>query len=169
MQGYNYHVWKINDSISVCIRSAVHSKLPSGDSCNLFVLPEWNEKRQPWSKDLDIMTAVMFTNEIHDNSCKFSRWTIQSILGGVKKMRFGFVQRNDTKGETHRLIGTFTQDTQSFLTQMNINLSNCWATLRDVVATVFDRKDPGEYLFIKEPQSVTYRLIKMTEEESEEE
>lgn len=90
MQGYKYHIWKINDSINVCIRSAVHSQLPSGDSCNLFVLPEWNEKRQPWSKDLDAMTAVMFTNEIHDNSCKFSRWTVQSVLGGVTKMRFGF-------------------------------------------------------------------------------
>lgn len=52
---------------------------------------------------------------------------------------------------------------------MNISMSNCWATLRDVVSTVFERKDPGEFLFIKEPQSVTYRLIKMTEEESEEE
>jgi hypothetical protein len=30
-------------------------------------------------------------------------------------------------------------------------MSNCWATLRDVVATVFDREEQGEYLFIKEP------------------
>lgn len=51
---------------------------------------------------------------------------------------------------------------------MNITLSNCWATLRDVLSSVFERKEQqGEFLFIKEPQSVTYRLIKMTEEESE--
>lgn len=170
MQGYKYHVWKINDSISVCIRCSIHSQLSDDSYCNLFVLPEWNEKRQTWSKDLDAQTAVMFTNEIHDNSCKFSRWTIQSVLGGVQKMRFGFVQRADSKAEAHKLIGTFTRDTQSFLTQMNINMANCWATLRDVVATVFERKEQqGEFLFIKEPQSVTYRLIKMTEEESDSE
>ncbi len=85
-------------------------------------------------------------------------------------MRFGFVQRADSKGDSHKLIGTFTRDTQSFLTQMNINMSNCWATLRNVIATVFERKEQqGEFLFIKEPQSVTYRLIKMTEEESDSE
>ena len=83
----------------------------------------------------------MFTHEIHDNSCKFSRWTIQSLLGGVQKMRFGFVQRADSKGESHKLIGTFTRDTASFLTTMNINMANCWATLRNVVATVFERKE----------------------------
>jgi len=142
MQGYHYKVWKLSESIKVCIRCSIHSKLPnSEDFCNLFVLPEWNDKRQTWNRDLDAMTAVMFTNEIHDNSCKFSRWTIQSFLGGVQKMRFGFVQRLDSKGETHKLVGTFTQDTLSFLTQMNINLNNCWATLRDVIVTVFDRKE----------------------------
>jgi|688.fasta_scaffold790887_1 hypothetical protein len=53
---------------------------------------------------------------------------------------------------------------------MNIQLSNSWATLRDVISTVFERKEmQGEFLFIKEPQSVTYRLIKMTEEEDDSE
>jgi len=85
-------------------------------------------------------------------------------------MRFGFVQRADSKGESHKLIGTFTRDTASFLTTMNINMANCWATLRNVVSTVFERKEQqGEFLFIKEPQSITYRLIKMTEEESDSE
>jgi hypothetical protein len=45
MQGYKYHVWKINDSISVCIRCSIHSQLSDDSYCNLFVLPEWNEKR----------------------------------------------------------------------------------------------------------------------------
>jgi hypothetical protein len=39
-----------------------------------------------------------------------------------------------------------------------------------VISTVFERKEmQGEFLFIKEPQSVTYRLIKMTEEEDDSE
>jgi len=56
-------------------------------------------------------------------------------------MRFGFVQRADSKGESHKLIGTFTRDTASFLTTMNINMANCWATLKNVVVTVFERKE----------------------------
>jgi hypothetical protein len=75
MQGYRYHVWKINDKINVCIRCAINTKLPENDNfCNLFVLPEWTDKK--WTKDLDSQTMIQFTNEIHDNSCKFSRWTI---------------------------------------------------------------------------------------------
>lgn len=85
-------------------------------------------------------------------------------------MKFGFIQRDGAKGDAHKVIGTFTVDTNAFLSQMNIQLSNSWATLRDVISTVFERKEmQGEFLFIKEPQSVTYRLIKMTEEEDDSE
>jgi hypothetical protein len=34
---------------------------------------------------------VCLTREITDNSSKFCRWTVQSLLAGVDKMRFGFV------------------------------------------------------------------------------
>ena len=51
MQGYKYNVWKISYSINVCIRCTVNSYLEaSGDQMNLFVLPEWNPKRQTWTK-----------------------------------------------------------------------------------------------------------------------
>jgi hypothetical protein len=84
MQGYKYKVWKLNDHINVCIRCSVHSKIESTENfCNLFVLPEWNPKRQIWTKELDLQTMSQLTKEILDNSCKFSRWTIQSVLGDV--------------------------------------------------------------------------------------
>lgn len=56
MQGYKYKIWKLNDSISVCIRCAIHSKIEGSEDlfCNLFVLPEWNPKRQTWTKDIDL-------------------------------------------------------------------------------------------------------------------
>ena len=56
-------------------------------------------------------------------------------------MKFGFIQRLDQKGESHKLIGTFTVETKAFLAQMNISLSNSWATLRDVISSVFERKE----------------------------
>jgi hypothetical protein len=83
-------------------------------------------------------------------------------------MRFAFLQRADSKAETHKMIGSFTVETHAFLTQMNLSLPNCWATLRDVVNTVANREEhTGEYLYLKEPTSVSYRLIKMTDEDED--
>jgi translation initiation factor 3 subunit D len=81
---------------------------------NCYTLHEWSEKRQNWGKELDSMTAVCLTKEIADNAAKFCRWTCQSLLAGVEKMRFGFVQRIDDKAINHRVVGSFTTDTQAF-------------------------------------------------------
>jgi len=78
------------------------------------VLPEWSEKRQNWGKELENFTAVCLTKEIADNTTKFCRWTVQSLLAGVGKMRFGFAQRSDATGVNHRVVGSFTTDTKAF-------------------------------------------------------
>ena len=94
----------------VCIRCQVHSYNEKSDGsreyANLFVLPEWNEKRQNWTKDLDASATTMLTKEITDNANKFSRWTMQSIIDGVDKMRFAFVQRWEGSALTHKVVGT---------------------------------------------------------------
>ena len=93
--GYKYNFFKLKEGLIICIRCQVHSYTAKSDGSkeysNLFVLPEWNEKRQNWTKDLDQSIMGMLTKEITDNSNKFSRWTIQSIIDGVDKMRFTFV------------------------------------------------------------------------------
>ncbi len=49
-------------------------------------------------------------------------------------------------------------------------MENCWATLKDVVETVMDGEDDqGEFLYMKEPGQVTYRLIKMVQDEGDDE
>ena len=109
--GYVYKIWKLSKELKICIRCQVHSYIEStGENMNLFVLPEWNQKRQNWIKDLDSQTAVCLTREITDNSSKFCRWTVQSLLAGVDKMRFGFVQRADTTNVGHKVVGSFTVD-----------------------------------------------------------
>lgn len=45
-------------------------------------------------------------------------------------------------------------------------MDNCWAILKDVVETIAERAEHvGDYLFIKDPSSVNYRLIKMVNDE----
>ena len=81
-------------------------------------------------------------------------------------MRFGFVQRADTTGLTHKVVGSFTVETSAFCHQINLNMENCWAILKDVVETITDRAEHvGDYLYLKDPQAVNYRLIKMVVDE----
>ena len=136
---------------------------------NLFVLLEWNTKRQGWTKDLDQMTMPMLHKEIADNASKFNRWTMQSILGGVDKMRFAFCQRNDvTSSKSHKVVGFASLKPLDFAKEINLNLQNCWAVLKDLCKTILEQEQTGaEYLYMKEPTQYTYRLYHMVKTENE--
>jgi len=136
----------------------------------MYALHEWNTKRQQWSKDLDIQAAVCLTREISDNQNKFARWTVQSLLAGVKKMRFAFIQRkSDKTPDDHKVVGTQTMSTEAFAMQIHLNMKNCWAIVEEVISTVFgDEEKSGEYLFMREVAAANYRLIKKTTPEEEE-
>jgi len=83
------------------------------------------------------MTMVMLNKEVTDNASKFNRWTMQSILDGVDKMRFAFVQRtNFTSNKAHNVVGFVHVKPDAFASQINLNVQNCWAVLKDVVQTV---------------------------------
>jgi len=167
--GYIYKLWKISKDLTICIRCSVHSFLPgTGQYMNMYPLLAWNEKRQGWMSDLDSMTAVCLTREIADNAAKFSRWTVMATLAGVQQMGFGFMSRADPQGKAHDLIGSFTVNTEQFTSQINLNIDNCWATLKDVVETLVKcSEDEGTFLYMKDPGPLTYRLIKMNTDEEE--
>lgn len=77
--GYKYVQYKISSKpdVFICIRCTINFHDPGTKSTsNLYVLPQWNQKRQTWAKDLDSNTTVMLTKEITDNACKFSKWTM---------------------------------------------------------------------------------------------
>jgi translation initiation factor 3 subunit D len=95
------------------------------------------------------------------------------MLGGVNKIKLGFLQRADDKSnESHKVVGTHAVDTASFCMQINLQMKNCWAIVEDVVSTVLDLKEEkGEYVFLKEVSAHNYRLLKKAEtiDEDEEE
>lgn len=101
--GYHYNIWKLkigSKAKRICVRCAVHSfNKATNEYMNLYALSEYNSKRQQWSKDLDTDTPAVFNREIADNANKFARWTVQSLLAGVSKMRFGFVQTKQVKND----------------------------------------------------------------------
>lgn len=171
--GYRYKIYKLGENLKVCIRCQNHffSEQPSEGLSNLFVLLEWNQKRQGWTKELDQMTMVMLNKEITDNANKFNRWTLQSIIDGVDKMRFAFVQRtNLTSNKAHNVVGFVSVKPEAFAGQLNINMQNCWAVLKDLVATVLEQEHTSaEYLYMKDPVQPNYRLIHMVKTEDEDE
>lgn len=115
------------------------------------------------------MTMVMLNKEITDNSSKFNKWTLQSIIAGVDKMRFAFVQRQSfTSAKTHKLVGFASVAPVAFAYQLNLNITNCWAILKDLVQTVLAQEQTvAEYLYMKDPVQSTYRLIHMVKSEND--
>lgn len=163
--GYKYKLFKLSDAMVVCIRCCINFyNDETQESSNLFVLPHWNTKRQPWEKDLDMATPVMLTKEIGDNSCKFNRWTMQSIICGLDRMRFAFVMRVDGSPKQHRMVAHTSTTPLAFANQINLQVNNCWAILRDVLQTVLDQTPAkGDFLYMKEINQPNYRLIHMLE------
>ena len=91
-------------------------------------------------------------------------------MDGVDKMKFAFVQRDGSSTENHKVVATQTIMTKAFATQINLNVPNCWAVLRDVIETVAQQPEAhAEYIYLKEPLQVQYTLRKMVNEENEEE
>jgi len=171
--GYKYKTFKLSDEVTVCIRSVNHfyNESPTEGLSNLFVLLEWNQKRQGWTKDLDQMMMVMFNKEITDNASKFNKWTIQSIIAGVDKMRFAFVQRMDPLStKSHKVVGFTSVNPVSFAGQLNLNVANCWAVLADFASTVLSQElASAEYLYMKDPVQHNYKLYHMVKTDHDEE
>lgn len=171
--GYKYKIYKLADDMKVCIRCQNHfyNEASTEGLSNLFVLLEWHHKRQGWTKELDQMTMVMLNKEITDNASKFNRWTMQSIIDGVDKMRFAFVQRHDfSSAKVHKVVGFTSVTPDAFANQINLNVQNCWAVLKDVVKTCLEQEQQSaEYLYMKDPTQTNYRLIHMIKSENEDE
>ena len=171
--GYKYKLFSLGANMKVCIRCQNHyfNETSSEGLSNLFILLEWNLKRQGWTKELDQMTTVMFNKELSDNASKFNRWTMQSIIAGVDKMRFAFVQRtNLASNKAHNVVGFISVKPEAFAGQINLNIQKCWAVLKDLVSTVLDQEHTSaEYLYMKDPVQPNYKLIYMVKTENEDE
>jgi translation initiation factor 3 subunit D len=126
--------------------------------------------KSAWKANLDLMMAQCLTKEVQDNSCKISRWVVQSLLAGVEQIKFAFVTRRNTKDPSrHVILGTYGIDTRSFCNQINLKMEQCWAGLQQLIDCVYGVEEPsGEYLYMKDPTKAMMRLFKITAEEEDE-
>lgn len=183
-QGYVYNIWRLPNKRRICIRSTIHSYkqkiITQGEEGkpdterfvyqNTYSLLEYENNAQNWKTSLDMMTAQCLTKEVQDNSCKVSRWVVQSLLAGVDQIKFVFVSRKYQKDPNHHVIlGTYGTDVRSYQNQINLSMTQCWAILQEAIDYIYGYGEQiGEYVFMKEPTKHMLRLFKVTQEEVDE-
>jgi len=188
--GYQYRIFKLAEGMRLCVRTTVHTFLPTGydemseeekkeveeppvrEYMNVYAFNEVPHKKEtPWKASIDTGIAKIFTRQIQDNSCKVQRWIIQSTLAGVDNMKFAFVTREKPSNtQKHLILGTITQKTKAFSDQSNLNMSNCWAVVRFVIEVVLNQQEQtGDYILMKDPNKAMVRLYRRVEDEEEEE
>lgn len=178
-QGYVYKIWRLENKRRLCIRSTIHSykskTVPEDNSApkvvfqNTYTLMEYENAKSNWKTNLDLMMAQCLTKEVQDNSCKVSRWVVQSLLAGVEHIKFAFVTRRKVKDpSSHVILGTYGIDTKSFCNQVNLNMATCWAILQQTIDCVYAYgEQSGDYVFMKDPNKAIMRLYKVTAEEED--
>lgn len=106
--GYRYRLFDLgiteDENIKICVRTEVDSYLPGQgnpkDGQGLVTIRALNEfdPRAPgaggapdWRSKLDSQRGAVVATEMKNNSCKFAKWTVQSILAGAEAMKVGYV------------------------------------------------------------------------------
>jgi hypothetical protein len=60
------------------------------------------------------------------------------MLSEVNTIRFAFVSRkNKDSNKSHIILGTHAIEAKSFAQQINLNMSSCWAILKEVIDLVY--------------------------------
>eukprot|EP00347_Sterkiella_histriomuscorum_P018459 403345439 len=191
--GYLYKIWDLGNKRKICIRSTVHAYLPKQEQepvdeeskeeakqvkqiyQNTYAVVEYENNKSNWKQNLDLMMGQCMTREVQDNSAKVTRWVIESLLAGAEQIKFAFLTRKTAKSnQGHILLGTYGVSTNSFANQINLNMSNCWAILRDLIDGIYiDGKktgeQSGEYIYMKDPNKALMRLFRITAEDEDEE
>ena len=82
---------------------------------NTFALNEFDYRSQgaggafDWRKKLETQKGGVLATEFKNNACKLSRWTMQSILGGVDTMKVAFISRITPRDrKRHQILSTST-------------------------------------------------------------
>jgi translation initiation factor 3 subunit D len=106
--GYRYRLYDLGvtegEDIRLCVRTEVDSYTPGqGDpreGHGLVTIRALNEfdPRAPgaggapdWRSKLDIQRGAVAATEMKNNSCKLTKWALQSILAGAEVMKIGCV------------------------------------------------------------------------------
>jgi len=170
-QAYKYRKWELTESIHVVVRTEVDAYIGEPSAPVFEKLRALNEFDSSvtggYRANLSSQSGKIIGNEVHNNGCKLSKWTIQAHLAGVESMRVGFFVRNTvTKTDKHLLVGVNKFYVSQLASNLNLAISNCWGVFAGLVELLRTQAD-GKYILIKDPNRLILRLYSCPEEREE--
>ena len=112
-----------------------------------------------WRKNLDTQKGAILASEMKNNSAKFARWAIQSILAGVEQMKMGYISRaNPRDAQRHTIVGVQSFKPVDFARQMNVSLANGWGIVRTIADLVLKQPE-GKFVLVKDPNNVSFPMV----------
>jgi len=163
--GYKYRKWDLDNGIELIARCELDAVTqgPNGEMqyMNIKALNEWDPRFSggvDWRQKLDTQRGAVLANELKNNSCKLSKWTVQAILAGADQIKFGYVSRFHVRDTSkHVILGTQQFKPQEFASQINLSMDNAWGILRCLIDNLMKLKE-GKYLIVKDPNKPIIRL-----------
>ena len=164
--GYRYRKFNFGDTPIVC-RTELHGvaiRKGTEQFHTSYALNEWDAKlagTTPWKGKLDTQRGGILANELKNNAFKIGKWTAATILSGADQMKLGFVSRvRSDDADSHHILGTQFYKPLKFAEQINLNVSNMWGVLRQLI-DVLMKQDAGKYLLLKDPNQKNLRLYSL--------
>ncbi|KAI9015986.1 eukaryotic translation initiation factor 3 subunit D [Hyaloraphidium curvatum] len=122
-----------------------------------------------WRKKLDSQRGAVVATEIKNNGNRLARWTVEAILAGVDQIRLGFVSRTSSRSaQNHQILGVAAFKPKEFASQMNLNLSNIWGTVKAITDLIWKCED-GKYALVRDPNKPVLRLYQVPADAFDEE
>ncbi|ODO03489.1 eukaryotic translation initiation factor 3 subunit D [Cryptococcus wingfieldii CBS 7118] len=117
-----------------------------------------------WRKNLDTQKGAIVASEMKNNSAKFARWAIQSILVGAEQMKMGYISRANAKdAQRHVVVGVQSFKPADFARQMNVSLTNGWGIVRTIADLVLKQPE-GKFVLVKDPNNPLVRLYRVPDD-----
>jgi translation initiation factor 3 subunit D len=160
---YRYRRFTLGD-IRLVARCELHGWSMKHGQEQLFTcyaLNEWDSKYcggTNWRQKIDQQKGAVLATELKNNSCKFAKWTAQSILSGADQMKLGYVSRvSPNNPNDHAVLATQFFKPKDIAAQLFMQPNNMWGIVKMMCELVMSKED-GLYVLLKDPNKATVRL-----------
>ncbi len=169
--GYRYQSWDLGDGVKLVARCEVDAvDFAKGKQSFLSVkaLNEYNVKSNhsaSWRRILDKQRGAVLATELKNNTNKLTRWAAQAALAGVDQICLGFVSRANANAKdnlNHRVLGVHFYSLREFAVQINLNMKNLWAVLKEIIDHLM-QQDDGKYVVMRDPKNPRIIIYKVPE------
>ena len=186
-RAFRYRKYELDNTV-LFTRSSIHSacRVPTGNisdlnisnsdipveettMVNTFALNEFDYRSQgaggafDWRKKLETQKGGVLATEFKNNACKLSRWTMQSIIGGVDLMKIAFISRITPRDrKRHQILSTSSFQTSDFAEKIGLDQGNAWGIVKAISDLFFSMPDDGTFVLLRHPVRPSLIIYKVS-------